>query len=103
MRMGRGSSTKATYSTWTNLVTLFATIKPGKVLAKKGKKGIGAITSAERGKNVTVVACVSATGAYIPPIFPRVRIKPELLDGSPTGTVGYANKSGWINVELFEC
>ena len=79
--------------------------KPGKVLAQKGKKGIGAITSAERGKNVTVVACVSATGSYVPPmmIFPRVRMKPELLDGSPPGTVGYASKSGWINAELFEC
>ena len=79
--------------------------KPGKVLAKKGKKGVGAITSAERGKNVTVVACISATGVYIPPmmIFPRVRMKPELLDGSPPDTVGYANKSGWINAELFEC
>ena len=79
--------------------------KPGKVLAQKGKKGIGAITSAERGKNVTVVACVSATGSYVPPmmIFPRVRMKPELLDGSPPGTVGYASKGGWINAELFEC
>ena len=79
--------------------------KPGKVLAQKGKKGIGAITSVERGKNVTVVACVSATGSYVPPmmIFARVRMKPELLDGSPPGTVGYASKSGWINAELFEC
>ena len=73
--------------------------KSGKVLAKKGNRGIGALAS------VTIVACVSATGVYVPPVmlFPRVRMKPELLDGSPPGSIGHANKSGWITAELFEC
>jgi len=69
--------------------------KPGKVLDQMGKKGIGAITSAERGKNVTVSACFSATGVYIPPmmIFHRVRLKPELLDQSPPGSIGHTSES----------
>ena len=77
--------------------------KPRKILAKKGKHGVGVLSSAERGKNVTVVACVSATGVYIPPmfVFPRVRMRPELLDGAPPGSIGRSNKSGWINEELF--
>ena len=51
-----------------------------KVFAKRGSKQVRGVTSAERGKNVTCVCCVSASGAYVPPmiIFPRKRI-PELL------------------------
>jgi helix-turn-helix, Psq domain len=31
--------------------------KPHKVLAKKGRRSVGAVTSAEKGKNVTVLCC----------------------------------------------
>lgn len=46
------------------------------VLAPKSVRQVGKITSAERGKNVTILFCMSATGVYIPPffVFPRVRI-----------------------------
>ena len=73
--------------------------KPGKVLANKGWSGIGELTNTEKGKNV------SATVVYFPPmmIFPRVRMKPELLDGPPPGSIGPANNRGWITVELFAC
>ena len=62
-------------------------------------------SSVEKEKNVTIVACVSATGVYVPPMmmFLRVRMKPELLDGSPPDSIGHANKSGWITAELFKC
>ena len=48
--------------------------KPQKILGRKGKHQIGAITSAERGQNTTCMFCVSATGMYVPPmlIFKRV-------------------------------
>jgi hypothetical protein len=44
-------------------------------------KQVRRITSAERGKNITVVGTVSATGAFIPPmiIYPRVRMNPHYL------------------------
>jgi len=76
--------------------------KAGKVIAQKGKS-VGQLTSAEKGKTVTLVCAVSATGVFLPPmfIFPRVRMKPSLLDKAPPGSVGGANKSGWINQELF--
>ena len=77
--------------------------KPKKILAKKGKKSVGVVTSLEKGKTITAVCCVSAAGAYCPPflIFPRKRFKAELLDGGPAGAIGVANESGWINEDIF--
>jgi len=76
--------------------------KAGRVITQKGKS-VGQLTTAEKGKTVTVVCAVSVTGVFLPPmfIFPRVRMKPSLLDKAPHGLVGGANKSGWINKELF--
>lgn len=63
--------------------------KKSKVLSLKGKKQVGLISSAERGQLSTAVLCVSASGIYVPPlvIFPRVRMKAELLDGAPPGII----------------
>ena len=53
--------------------------KVSKIVGQKGKHQIGSITSMERGRNVTIICCVSASGQYVPPsiIFPRKRMKPE--------------------------
>ena len=77
--------------------------KPQKVLAEKGKRCVATLTSAEKGKTVTIICCVSGTGMFVPPmmIFPRVRMKPELTDKAPNGTIGVATKSGWVNEETF--
>ena len=77
--------------------------KPGKIIARKGIKQVGRITSLERGKNVTLMACVSALGTFIPPfmVFPRARMNPQLLTGSLPGTKGFANPSGWMDASLF--
>lgn len=76
---------------------------PGKVIAEKGKKQIGAITSAERGTLVTMCLAVSAVGNAIPPmfIFPRVNYKDHFIRGGPPGCIGTANKSGWMQGEQF--
>lgn len=77
--------------------------KPEKILATKGRKQIGCLTSAERGSNVTVVCCTNAIGSFIPPcmIFPRKNMKKELVDEAPTGTLGLAQESGWMNTDIF--
>jgi len=77
--------------------------KPQKVIAEKGKRCVSTLTSAEKGKTVTIICCVNGTGMYIPPmmIFPRVRMKPELTDKAPNGTIGVATKSGWVNEDAF--
>lgn len=76
---------------------------PPKVLAAKGQKQIGSVTSGERGVNVTMVAAINAVGNQVPPmlIFPRVHFKDHMLKGSPPGAIGGANPSGWINEHLF--
>ena len=49
---------------------------------------MGTLTSAERGQLAIVVITMAAGGQFIPPfiIFPRVRMKMELLDGTTLGT-----------------
>lgn len=77
--------------------------KPKKIIAKRGKRGVGMLTSAEKGKTVTAVCCVSAAGTFVPPmlIFPRACMRAELIDKAPPGSVSVANPSGWISSELF--
>lgn len=74
------------------------------VLAKKGAKQVGQITSAERGTTITMCAGVSVTGNLIPPfyIFPRVNFKENLMlrNAAPESS-GTANPSGWQTVETF--
>lgn len=75
----------------------------GKILAEKGKKQVGILTSAERGKNVTVELCVSASGEFLPPLFilPRQRMKESLLKGTLPGSWGLCHPSGWIQTDIF--
>lgn len=76
---------------------------PPKVFAQKGKKQVGAVTSAERGVHTTVVVCMSSGGMYVPPsiIFPRKRFNPDLYDGAPIGTLKLYNESGYMTSDLF--
>ncbi|KAL4107719.1 hypothetical protein QTP88_018015 [Uroleucon formosanum] len=73
--------------------------KPNKVVARKGSKQIGRITSAERGTLVTLTYSVSATVNSVPPyfVFPRVNFKDYFLSNGPSGCAGGANVSGWMN------
>lgn len=77
--------------------------RPQKILATAGRKQVDAITSAERGSNVTVVCSMNAAGSYVPPfmILPRKNMKNELVDEAPTGTVRVAQESGWKTTEIF--
>lgn len=74
-----------------------------KVLAPRCQKQVGQIVSAERGELVTFGGIISASGNTIPPlfVFPRVHYKDNFLEGAPEGSLGAANKSGWINSDIF--
>ncbi|GLV31395.1 hypothetical protein CBL_10774 [Carabus blaptoides fortunei] len=76
---------------------------PKRIIAEKGRKQVGRITTAERGKNITVVGTVSASGTFIPPmiIFPRLRMNQLLIIGAFPGPVGFSSPSGRIDQELF--
>ncbi|KAF2897536.1 hypothetical protein ILUMI_08639 [Ignelater luminosus] len=69
-------------------------LKPNKIVAAKGKRNVGAMTSGERGTNVTMVTAVSASGNTVPPIddefslsFVTDRPDPESvqLEKNPSG------------------
>lgn len=76
---------------------------PGKVVTEKGQKRVGSITSGERGKTITAVCAVSATGVYLPPmlIYPRQRHSPALESDGPRGAIYRCSKNGWITEDLF--
>lgn len=76
---------------------------PGKVLAAKGQKRVGSMTSWERGRNITVVCAMSAAGGFIPPmfIFPRQRHSSLLEKDGPIAAAYECSKNGWITEELF--
>lgn len=75
-----------------------------KVFAKRGRKQVGRVVSAERGVSTTAVICMSAGGSFVPPmlIFSRKRMKEELKDGAPPGTAFRCNDSGWMNLDVFD-
>lgn len=64
---------------------------------------VGAAISGEGGINVTLIACGSAAGVFIPPlfVFPRVHMKDNMLKNAPAGSIGAANKSGWSKSDIF--
>lgn len=77
--------------------------KVSKVIAVKGTKQVGGITSSERGVLVTLCAAVSAIGNSIPPmfLFPRKKFQDHFIRDGPPGSIGAANGSGWMTAEEF--
>ena len=63
--------------------------KPNKVMGLKGKRQVGCLTSAERGTRIMVEVGMNAAGEYVPLliIFPRMRMKAELINGAPPGSI----------------
>lgn len=52
---------------------------------------------------MTIINCFSAAGIYMPPmfIFPRKRMRSELLDRAPVGSWGECHESGSIQGHFF--
>jgi len=77
--------------------------KTPKVVSVQGKKGVGKVSSAERGTTSTVICTMSASGNYVPPviIFARKRLKAELMNGAPPDSIMLCSDSGYSNSELF--
>ena len=80
------------------------TQRPPKVIAPKGQKQVGQITSQERGELVTICGIVAANGSSIPPVFvfPRKNFKDFMMIGAPEGSLGLASGNGWMNCESFK-
>ena len=77
---------------------------PSKVIAQIGRRNVPSVTSADKGKTHTILACVSASGLVIPPfmVYPRKRPVPEKLrEGAYPNTVFHVSDNGWITKHLF--
>ncbi|GFV99027.1 uncharacterized protein TNCV_1510071 [Trichonephila clavipes] len=76
----------------TGITTL---LTPAKVIAPKGKKQVGSMTSGEQGTNITRIFFVNAMENSVPfmMLFPRVNLS-HIPPGAPPGTVGTAHISG---------
>ena len=72
--------------------------RPNKIIAVKGVKQLGSITSAERGVLVTMCLAVNAVGTFVPPmfIFSRKMFKSHFIRDGPPGCTGTGNGSGWM-------
>ncbi|XP_023311994.1 uncharacterized protein LOC111692299 [Anoplophora glabripennis] len=77
--------------------------KPQKVLAKKGLKQVGQVTSGERGQLVTMCCFINAAGNTVPPayIFPRQRHLEIIGRSAPTNSLILGHSSGWMTTENF--
>ena len=78
--------------------------KPTKVVAGRGTKQVGKMTSAERGSLVTMCCAVNATGGTVVPpffVFPRVYFRDWMLKDAPAGSAGTAYPSGWMTADTF--
>lgn len=77
--------------------------RPDRIVARRGFRQIGRVTSAERGSLVTMALAVSATGNSVPPffVFPRVNFKDHFIRDGPAGCFGDAHPSGWMTENGF--
>ena len=78
--------------------------KPSKVVAQIGRRNVPSLTSADKGKTHSILACVSASGQVLSPfmIYPRKRPVPEKLrEGAYPNTVFHVSDNGWMMNELF--
>lgn len=76
--------------------------KSEKVLAEKGSKNVYNLTTSDKSQ-ITVLACCSASGMFIPPmlIFPGIRFMYDPLRGAPDGSFLGRSSNGWIDSEIF--
>ncbi|KAJ4451687.1 hypothetical protein ANN_03157 [Periplaneta americana] len=74
-----------------------------KILSLKGRKQVGVLTSAERGKTITIEVCFNAAGITMAStfIFPRVRANNQLMTDFPPGATAEYHPSEWMQSEIF--
>ena len=79
--------------------------KHGKIIAMRGSRTVGKMTSGERGQNVTIICGMNAAGQYIRIphffLFARKRMDNTLMGAAPPQSNGYASGNGWTNAEIF--
>ena len=74
------------------------------IVASKGMKQVGKLTSSERGKIITIICAMNAQENFIPPffIFPCKRLVPALLYGASHGAKDITSSSGRTDGKIFQ-
>ena len=75
-----------------------------RVVARKGKRNVYQVTSAERGVLTTVLPCYNAAGYYVPPmiVYKGKRVTDGLKKDMPDGTRIAMSDTGYMNMDLFQ-
>ena len=76
--------------------------RPSKILAPKGQKQVGKITSGEKGRTITAVCAFNAVGTYVAPCNVGLYMNDRLLYEAPPqkhpeagGLIKNCTESGW--------
>ena len=74
------------------------------VIAEKGSKRVPQLSSGEKGETVSIVACCSARGVFLPSvvIFKGIRRREKLGDGLPVDAEFYMTESGYAQLHTFQ-
>lgn len=77
--------------------------KSSKILAQKGKKQEGAITSSEQDVLSTIMICMPTGQNYIPPIiiFTQKRMEVEEQDDLSASTRFVCHSTRWLHLHIF--
>ncbi|XP_050304919.1 uncharacterized protein LOC126742315 [Anthonomus grandis grandis] len=78
--------------------------RAGQVLAEQGSKCVPSLSPGKKGETISVMACCSAEGTFIPPyyIFKGKNKKEDWHEGMPPGsTIRMSEKSAYVNSEIF--
>lgn len=77
--------------------------KPKKVISQRGKKDVVSQTNCEKGETISVMACVSASGQYVPPfiVMKGRRYNDNFEIGMPPGSKIVLSDSGYMKWEQF--
>lgn len=89
--------------TWTRQDLTIVQSKIPYAVDLKGKRQIASLRAAERGSFVTVIACMSAGGTFVPllMIFPRKNSSDRLMKRAPQCAIGVCHPSGWVQSYIF--
>ncbi|XP_065684001.1 uncharacterized protein LOC136096547 [Hydra vulgaris] len=89
--LGRATSFNAANVKNVDETSVSTVVKPSKIVAAKGKRNVGAMTSGERGNNVTMVTTISASGNAVPLmfVFPCKNYKDYFVNNGPPDCIGH--------------
>ena len=73
--------------------------RPWKLVATKGARHIGKVTSGERGATVTVVCAINAPATNV--YFSMKEDGGNFDERAPSESVNYCSPNGWIDADVF--